>query len=63
MTHVTRIHVLMDSVMRLVELTHVHVIQVTLEQHVMVGRLDGVIKTCELDKSPTTTSYNKNVDI
>jgi hypothetical protein len=40
MTHVARIHVLMDSVLRLVELTHVHVIQATLEPHVMVGKLD-----------------------
>jgi hypothetical protein len=35
-THVIRIHVLMDSVLRVAELTDVHVIQVTLEQHVMV---------------------------
>ena len=30
----------MDSALQVAELTHVHVIQVTLEQYVMVGKMD-----------------------
>jgi hypothetical protein len=34
------IDVFMDSVLRVAKLTHAHVIQVTLGQHAMVGKMD-----------------------